>query len=80
MRYRAARGGAKFKLAGNLLSGAQRPAHLLAELVTCGVCGALSGRTAMAVALQRSPHWNMRQRFDQHHPTPRRWRAFAVGW
>ncbi len=31
---------AKFKLTGNRLSGAKRPAHLLSGLVTCGACGA----------------------------------------
>jgi site-specific DNA recombinase len=31
---------AKFKLTGNPLSGAKRPAHLLSGLVTCGSCGA----------------------------------------
>ncbi len=36
---RAARD-AKFKLPGNPLSGAKRPAHLLSGLVTCGACGA----------------------------------------
>ena len=36
---RAARD-AKFKLTGNPLSGAKRPAHLLSGLVTCGACGA----------------------------------------
>lgn len=47
---------AKFKLTGNPLAGAKRPAHLLSDLVTCGTCGApfLATDAARATAQERA--------------------------